>query len=131
MTDATPKGVEEQVTACYCWSPKCYIGGDMWEMGVLKYRCNWQEEETGVFLLPSHPSALRSHQCRFPSAGTALIHTLTYTINLLFPVPITCLNHINTPVMTDMIRLRRNRGDNFGNIEVFRKVKVVMFVMLR
>lgn len=130
MNDATPRGVEEQVTACYCWSTKWYIVGDLWEMGVLKYRCNWQEEETGVFLLPSHPSALHSHQCRFSSAGTALIHTLTYTINLLFHVPITCLNLINTPVMKD-IRMRRNRGDYFGNIEVFRKVKLVMFVMLR
>lgn len=83
-----------------------------------------------MFLLPSDPSALCSHQCRFSAAGTALIHTLTYTINLLFPVSITCLNHINTLVMKDMIRMRRNRADHIGNTEVFRKVKVVMSVML-
>jgi len=48
MADATtPRGVAEQVTACYCWRPKWHIGGDLWEMGVLKYRRNWQEEETG------------------------------------------------------------------------------------
>jgi len=86
--------------------------------GILEEICGrwefWNTDVTGkkrrrgVFLLPSHPSALHSQQCRFSSAGTVLINTLKYTINLLFPVPITCLNHINT-MMRDMIRMRRNR----------------------